>query len=182
MAKEYNIKETVTTLIIYKQAQKIKFQIRHPENVHAIIGIAVTSNMKAPPPGEVRSVIPKGDNVGYIALSIPGKGDIVYGDDVKLDNNEYADLLEQALWELSLPISQAKHRQFYFETFYKIDKALLEGFYEDVYFPTNSYGVIGISPKQVIDGYGTMEVAPALYKIRIYIRYQVKEISKTQLQ
>ena len=39
------IKNTVTTLSITKALQKIRFQVRHPENVYAIIGIAATVSL-----------------------------------------------------------------------------------------------------------------------------------------
>lgn len=163
MHSEYTIKETIKVLTVVRQKQKIRFQIRHPENAESIIGIAVTSNLIPDPPvfGDISP--DKGITAGHIALSIPQKGDVVFGDDVRADNNDYSDLLEKMVYGLTLDISQAKKRDYYFYTLYKIDKAVLEGFYEDIYSPeyNNTEGV----PKSY------------LYKIRIYIRYQMKMVA-----
>lgn len=158
MHAEYHTKETVKVLVITKQKQKIRFQIRHPENVYAISGIAITSNLTPDDPGFGHIMEDKGNTAGHLALSIPQKGDIVFGEDVMLDNNDYADLPEKMVYGFTLDISQAKKRQHYFNTNYKIDKAVLEGYYEDIYSPELISG--GISK-------------PFLYKVRIYIRYQV---------
>ena len=159
MHAEYHTKETVKVLTVTKVKQKIRFQIRHPENVYAITSIAVTTNLITDNPGFGHIGENKGNTAGHLALSIPQKGDIVFGDDVMVDNGDYSDLPEKMVYNIRLDISQAKKRQHYFNTNYKIDKAVLEGYYEDIYSPelNNSDGV----PK------------PYLYKIRIYIRYQI---------
>jgi hypothetical protein len=167
MKSVYPIKETVKVITITKPNQKINFQIRHPENMDAIIGIAVTSDkMPDAPAYGVGSI---GNMVGQLSISIPQKGDIVFGDDVMLDNNDYSDLTEKIVYGLTYDISQSKKRGLYFETLYPVDKAMLEGYYEDVYAPSlfNSKG----------------ELLPYLYKIRIYIRYKVKQpIEKTPIK
>ncbi|MDP1800827.1 MAG: hypothetical protein Q8L81_05715 [Bacteroidota bacterium] len=157
MSKVNNIKETVKVITITKQLQKINFQIRHPENVFAIIGIAVTCDKIGEFTGDI--LPPKGNTAGNISLSIAQKGDVVFSDDVKIDSNDYADIPEKRVYGLQFDIASAKKRQLYFKTFYRIDKALLEGFYEDTY-----------SPSMASDG-----VELPLYKIRIYIRYQVSD-------
>lgn len=159
MSRKYHIKETVKVITVTKQNQKINFQIRHPENVHAVIGIAVTSNLISDPEVMGYDAVSKGNTAGYLALSIPQKGDVVFGEDVKVDINEYADIPERDVYKLSFTIASAKKRQLYFNTFYKIDKAVLEGFYEDIYSPN------------LFDGGGLPLIY--LYKVRIYIRYQV---------
>lgn len=166
MHKEYSIKETVKIITVTKQKQKINFQIRHPENVHAVIGIAVTSNLISESAGGGLDFVDKGNTAGYLALCIPQKGDVVFGDDVKVDNNDYADIPEKAVYGLQLNIASAKERDYYFKTYYKIDKAVLEGFYEDTYSPelTGEHG----------------EPKPYLYKIRIYLRYQVHPTIETE--
>jgi len=169
MKKVYPIKETVKVITVTKPYQKINFQIRHPENMEAIIGIAVTSDKMpdAPPPASTGA--PLGSMVGQLSLSIPQKGDIVFGDDVMIDNNDYSDLTEKTVFGLIYDISQSKKKGLYFETLYPVDKAMLEGYYEDVYAPSlfNSHG----------------DFLPYLYKIRIYIRYKVKQpIEKTPIK
>lgn len=166
MSEKYHIKETVKVITVTKQKQKINFQIRHPENVHAVIGIAVTSNLISDPEGIDPTVPPKGNTAGHLAISIPQKGDVVYGDDVKLDNNDYADIPEKTVYGIQFNIASAKKRQLYFNTFYKIDKAVLEGFYEDTYSPELNGG----------DGLPKAY----LYKIRIYLRYQVYPTIETE--
>ncbi len=161
MHSTYPIKETVKILTITKQKEKINFQIRHPENVLAIIGIAVTCDKIADHLDPVGGAdIPnKGSIAGYVSLSVPQKGDVVFGDDVQLDNNDYADLIEKAVWGLAQDISGAKKRDYYLKTFLPVNKTLLEGFYEDIYSPSlTSF---------------TGEVLPFLYRVRVYIRYQV---------
>lgn len=158
MSKRHHIKETVKVITVTKQKQKINFQIRHPENVHAVIGIAVTSNLISELVGGGLEVIDKGNTAGYLSLSIPQKGDVVFGEDVKLDNNDYADIPEKTVYGIQFNIASAKERNQYFDTHYKIDKAVLEGFYEDTYSPElTDHGV----------------TKPYLYKIRVYLRYQV---------
>jgi hypothetical protein len=164
MYTEYHIKETVTVLTVTKQKQKIRFQIRHPENVYSITGIAVTSNLLPDVVDMGRDLggVDKGITAGHLALSLPQKGDIVYGDDVRLDDNNYGDFLEREVYQVITDISFAKKRDYYLRSNFKINKAILEGFYEDIYSPdlTNTEGV----PKAY------------LYKIRVYIRYQMKTI------
>lgn len=162
MYKGRTIKETVRTIVITKQKQKINFQIRHPENVSEVIGIAITCDKISDPVDPVLGH--KGNMAGHVSLSIPQKGDVVYSDDVKIDDNDYADIVEKTVWGLQLNISSAKPRDYFFKTSYVIDKAVLEGFYEDFY-----------SPNLTTD---TGEVLPFLYKIRIYLRYKVKETEK----
>lgn len=159
MYKKHSIKETVKVLTVTKQKQKIRFQIRHPENAHSIIAIAVTSNLIIDNPGFGDIGENKGNTAGHLSLSIPQKGDIVFGEDVMLDNNDYADLPEKVVNIITSDVSKAKKRQFYFKTRYQIDKAVLEGFYEDIYSP------------DLNDGKGLPKTY--LYKVSIYIRYQV---------
>lgn len=160
MSLPFSIKETVKVLNVTKPLQKINFQIRHPENVIALIGIAVTSNLVPLPlrPGDVD----KGNTAGNLSLAISQKGDVAFGEDVKIDNNDYADLPEKMVYGWAASIESAKKRQFYFETFYKVDKALLEGFYEDIYSPPFQTDDKGIP-------------YPKLYKVSIYLRYKVFE-------
>lgn len=160
MSSVYPIKETVKVITITQPLQKINFQIRHPENVFALTGIAVTSNLIG------RSRDDKSYNgsiSGNLSLAISQKGDVAFGEDVMTDDNDYADITEKSFNGLTASILSAKKRQFYFETFYKINKALLEGFYEDVYAPRSGEG---------------REPLPYLYKIRIYLRYQVSDTIK----
>ncbi len=164
MSKANIIKETVKVITITKQLQKINFQIRHPENVFAIVGIAVTCNKI---PEFTGDLLPsKGNTAGHISMAIAQKGDVVFSDDVKVDANDYADIPEKRVYCLQFDIASAKKRQLYFKTFYRIDKALLECFYEDSYSPTLT-NIEGI-------------VLPYLYKIRIYIRYQAIDINQKE--
>lgn len=156
MSQKFVIKTTVTTLIVKKPLQKINFQIRHPENTQAIIGIAVTCNLSFgfydPALGTTK------DTAGNLSLAIPQKGDVVYGEDVKLDNNDYSDIPTKMIYGIIHPIGEAKKRNFFFQTDIKTDKAILEGFYEDVFAadaPPDS---------------GLPSAYP--YRIKIYLRYQ----------
>jgi len=163
MESTYPIKETVKIITVTKQNQKIHFQIRHPENTEAVIGIAVTSNLTPDITDSSGGSTPPDlrNTSGYLMLSIPQKGDEVYSEDVKLDKNEYSDFIEKAISGIQNNISKSKKRHFYFDTFFPVDKAILEGFYEDVYSPS-LYDFTG-------------HLRSSLYQIRIYIRYQVKQ-------
>lgn len=153
------IKESVYGLTILKPLQKIRFQIRLPENVCAITGFGTTSNKLSegyvPEYGEVY----KGDTVGLLTLSLPGKGDVIFGEDVKVDDNDYADFFEKTLPSNYVPYVYAKKRNIYLDTFVKITNPLLEGYYQDVYNPFVTIGEDGLYHY--------------LYKVRLYIRYQV---------
>ena len=162
MERIYPIKETVKIITVTKQSQKINFQIRHPENVAALIEIAVSGNKIADPKGA--DGVNKGNMLGHLSLSIPQKGDVVFGEDVMLDNNDYSEITEKTIFGTTLNISQSKKRQLYFKTCYHIDKAILEGFFQDVYSPN------------LFDEKGNPLLY--LYKIRIYLRYEVKLTGK----
>jgi hypothetical protein len=157
MSSRYSIKNTVKILTINKPNQKIRFQIRHPENVYAIIGIAVTCSLPT-----TKVIFGLGDVAGVLTLAIAEKGDVVFADDVKIDNNNYSDLLEQQLFTpffLAEQYQSGKGKH-YFETNYLVTDAMLEGYYEDVIFPK--------ALLSAISAYKTAD----LYNVKIYIRYQ----------
>ena len=194
MSNRYAIKDTVKVLMIHKPNQKIRFQIRHPENVYAVIGIAVTCSLATlqrkyipvltsagsvpsatPAPKAVAGVpFPKNsgsistpmlntisDIAGNLTLAIAEKGDVVFTEDVSIDNNDYSDLLEKTLVYSFVPQEEylSGKGQFYFDTKYLITESMLEGYYEDVFL-----GAI----KKIKGGY--LNKLP--YKVSVYIRYQ----------
>jgi len=162
MSAIYPIKETVKVITVTKQNQKIHFQLRHPENVSTMIGIAVTASLST-----LSDIVPPvpalndSNMAGHLSLALPQKGDVVFSDDVKIDNNDYADIPEKIIYGLQSNIAASKKRQYYFETEYKTDRAVLEGYYEDIFAPS------------LTDENGILK--PFLYKVRIYVRYQVKK-------
>lgn len=161
MTSKFPIKITVTTLIVKKPFQKINFQVRHPENTESIIGIAVTCNLSLgffdPALGFLT------DTAGYLSLAVPQSGDVVYGEDVKQDNNDYSDIPTKMIYGLVHPIGEAKKRDFFLSTHIKTDKAMLEGFYEDI-LSQNPIPDIGIP------------LYP--YRIKIYLKYQRNELNE----
>lgn len=202
MSSRYSIKNTVKIVSINKPNQKIRFQIRHPENVYAIIGIAVTcsltsirtrsvlNSIEAIPiqlnnvsvaveiPKDITigsEVIPKdvgqievsekngvSDVAGHLTLAIAEKGDVVYTEDVRIDNNDYSELLEKNLIPSFVPKEQylSGKGKFYFETLFLITDAMLEGYYEDLFFT---------APQLKNE---TVYNDAVLYQVKIYIRYQ----------
>ena len=202
MSSRYSIKNTVKIVSINKPNQKIRFQIRHPENVYAIIGIAVTcsltskrnrsvfNSIEANPiqlnnvsvafeiPKDItigNEVIPKdvgqievsvkssiSDVAGHLTLAIAEKGDVVYTEDVRVDNNDYSELLEKNLIPSFVPKEQylSGKGKFYFETLFLITDAVLEGYYEDLFFT---------APLLKEE---SMYKDTDLYQVKIYIRYQ----------
>ena len=202
MSSRYSIKNTVKIVSINKPNQKIRFQIRHPENVYAIIGIAVTCSLTSKRTRSVvnsietnpiqlsdasiaveipkdiiigSEVIPKNvgqievsvksgvsDVAGHLTLAIAEKGDVVYTEDVRVDNNDYSELLEKNLIPSFVPKEQylSGKGKFYFETLFLITDAILEGYYEDLFFT---------APLLKDE---TMYNTADLYQVKIYIRYQ----------
>ena len=202
MSSRYSIKNTVKIVSINKPNQKIRFQIRHPENVYAIIGIAVTcsltskrnrsvfNSIEANPiqlnnvsvafeiPKDITigsEVIPKdvgqievsvkssvSDVAGHLTLAIAEKGDVVYTEDVRVDNNDYSELLEKNLIPSFVPKEHylSGKGKFYFETLFLITDALLEGYYEDLFFT---------APLLKEE---SMYKDTDLYQVKNYIRYQ----------
>lgn len=205
MSSRYSIKNTVKIISITKPNQKIRFQIRHPENVFAIIGIAVTCSLTTKrtrslvgtiatnpiqlseaivavaTPKDITigsEVIPKevglinvainnnlSDVAGHLTLAIAEKGDVVYTEDVRVDNNDYSELLEKNLIPSIAPKEQylSGKGKFYFETLFLITDALLEGYYEDLFFT---------APLLKDE---TIYSDVVLYQVKIYIRYQTKK-------
>ncbi len=183
MSNRHPIKETVKILYITKPNQKIRFQIRHPENVHSIIGIAVTCSLSASRRSEKL-----GTNItaGNLHLAIAEKGDVAFTEDVKIDNNDYLDISEKQVFNILTPkdISTAGKRQSYFETNYKITDAIIEGYYEDFFLSKYGYVVntaqlfseaIPVKGKEIVI-IPKEEIIPIrenqLYKVTIYLRYQ----------
>lgn len=202
MSSRYPIKNTVKIVSINKPNQKIRFQIRHPENVYAIIGIAVTCSLTSKRTRSVLNsieansiqlnnvsvaveipkditigseVIPKdvgqievsekngvSDVAGHLTLAIAEKGDVVYTEDVRADNNDYSELLEKNLILSFVPKEQylSGKGKFYFETFFLITDAILEGYYEDLFFT---------APLLKEE---SMYKDTNLYQVKVYIRYQ----------
>lgn len=187
----------IKTLLISKPNQKLRFQIRHPENAERIIGLATSCSHFA------QSVfdLAKGSTVGYLTLSIAEKGDLAFGQDVKWDKNEYQDITEKNCRALhGNTLSKIGTRQSYFETDLEITKAVMEGFYEDVFlgpitleindgvvtyqspvpnpfgFVENEVPLIPTDPVPIIPPTG--EILP--YRINIYIKYLISEKQKSE--
>ena len=162
MSNRHPIKETVKVLYITKPNQKIKFQIRHPENVYAIIGIAVTCSLALSK--DERGI--KANTAGVLNLAIAEKGDVAFSEDLKLDNNNYLDATEKQINSLGTPngIQYIGKRLHYFETNYRITEALLEGYYEDVFSQKVNEPI----------------KSNFLYKVSVYIRYQTLKSSKDE--
>lgn len=164
MSNRYPIKETVKVLSITKPNQKIRFQIRHPENVYAVIGIAVTCSLGlSGKDGDMASGQRAIKNMaGHLTLAIAEKGDVIFTDDVQLDNNNYSDALERKVFGTFIPkfYYLSGRGKPYFETNYLVTESILEGYYEDAFFPKlkpNEEPPNGKEP---------------FYQVRVYIRYQ----------
>jgi hypothetical protein len=102
------------------------------------------------------------DVAGHLTLAIAEKGDVVYTEDVRVDNNDYSELLEKNLIPSFVPKEQylSGKGKFYFETLFLITDAILEGYYEDLFFT---------APQLKNE---TVYNDAALYQVKIYIRYQ----------
>ena len=100
--------------------------------------------------------------VGHLTLAIAEKGDVIFTDDVQLDNNNYSDLWERNFFGSSMPkfyYLSGKGKP-YFETNYLVTESILEGYYEDAFFPK-------LKPNEE-----PPKVKGNLYQVRVYIRYQ----------
>jgi hypothetical protein len=165
MSSRYSIKNTVKILSITKPNQKIRFQIRHPENVYAVTGISVTCSLAIDT--DPKNAI--SDLAGHLVLAILNKGDVVYVEDVRVDNNNYSEHLEKNLIPSFAPQEQylSGKGKFYFETFFKIKEGVLEGYYEDLFLKP---------PVLIIPIIGN---TPITYQVKIYIRYQTLKTEQT---
>lgn len=164
MSNRYPIKETVKVLTITKPNQKIRFQIRHPENVYAIIGIAVTCSLGlSGKDGDMASGQRAIKNMaGHLTLAIAEKGDVIFTDDVQVDTNNYTDLIEKRIIGSFFPgfYNWSGTGKVYFETNYLVTESILEGYYEDAFFPKLT---LNDDPPNR---------AETLYQVRVYLRYQ----------
>lgn len=181
MSKLHPVKETVKVLYITKPNQKIRFQIRHPENVYAITGIAVTCTLGA----KRKEKVSTASNAGTLHLAIAAKGDVAFTEDVKVDSNNYSDFTEGQTFTMSIVkgIASEGRRLSYFETEYKITDAIMEGYYEDNFLTEYGYAInleaalaeaIPLREKGIVIIPGS-EISPIkekqLYKVTVYIRY-----------
>lgn len=176
MKKETGIKYLVKVLFITKPAQKIHFTVRHPENALFLTGIAVTGT----------NVLKRGvegiklpDITGVLSLAIPEQGDVFYTQEVKSESGIFLDVVERRIQAsfLRKDFGRSGKRYDYFDTCVRITDAAIEGYYEDA---ANSRGII-IGPK-LIEPIGIIPVpAPSriLYRITLYLRYQLKEEKQT---
>ncbi len=184
----YYFKDTIKTILVSKANQKIRFQIRHPENALRIVGIAVTCN--AHQQSNLDKI--KGNVAGYLSLAIAEKGDVAFGEDVKIEPIKYCELLENNIFsQLSSSFSINGKQQSYFETNYKITHAILEAYYEDVFLSNllfNTSGVnVSITSTSVypFNPNSTEIIIPVIepiaddrkrfYYIKIYLKYEFKK-------
>lgn len=182
------LKDQIKTLRITKPNQKIRFQVRHPENATSLVGIAVNCNAFA-----YRELdLIKGKTAGHLSLMIVQQGDVAYGEDVSIDNNTYQDITERRCWfERNKTLGKAGKRLSYFETNYPITHAIMEGYYEDVLLGSFSLDASGAiitidlprpSPLflqaneiylPVIEPVNSPTIQP--YTVNIYFKYQLKK-------
>jgi hypothetical protein len=186
------LKDQIKTLLIAKPNQKIRFQVRHPENAIRLVGIAVSCNAYT----LKEFALIKGKTAGHLSLIIAEKGDVAFGEDVTIDNNQYRDITEKRCWfEPMKSLSKIGKRLSYFETDYTITQAIMEGYYEDVFLNSVSLSASGaivsvatLSPNplylQANDIYLPV-VSPVVssdatslqslsYNVTIYFKYQIK--------
>lgn len=162
MKTETGIKELVKALPITRPGQKIHFTVRHPENALFLTGIAVTGT-KILNPDDTRA----GDNTGVLSLAIAEEGDVFYTEEIKSERGR-AEGRIQGSFKKRFGFSGKRFE--YFDTCKKITDASLEGFYEDAGSgptgPPHDSDVIVIPLRP-------------LYKITLYLRYQMKEEKQT---
>lgn len=157
MKTQTGIKELVKALPITRPGQKIHFTVRHPENALFLTGIAVTGT-KILNPDDPRA----GDNTGVLSLAIADEGDVFYTEEIKSERGTAGRI--QGSFKKTFGFSAKRFE--YFDTCKRITDASLEGFYED------TSGLVRESPSEVIP------LGP-LYKIILYLRYQMQEEKQT---
>ena len=171
MSKQRNYKETVSVIYITKPKQKLRFQIKHPENVEAVIGVAVSCTMIKPKVKTARDI------AGLLSISIPQKGDIVFGEAVRIDDNNYLEVLEAKTFGSFFNKSFwfAGKKLDYFKTYYKVDEAIMESFYEDISLPVKQFF------KSIYGGTDNIKLSNVkplneryYYILRIYLQYKTK--------
>jgi len=191
------IKYLVKVIPVVRPGQKTLFRIRHPENALFLSGIAVTGTFQ----GVFGDAGGRTDTTGSLSLAIPEQGDVFYTEDIKWDNYKGKDIAERNINQVFIPdvFAYGGGRYEYFETCIPVTEAILEGYYEDNSTPR--YGRIGIGfgglerEQEVLylEGFGAVEdgvFSPppivvgrpdetrfGLYKITLYLRYQMKEVT-----
>lgn len=183
---------TIKKLLITKPNQKIRFQIRHPENAAHIIGLTATCSQYP----QSTFTLTRGSTVGYLTLSIAEKGDLAFGQDVKWDKNTLQDITEKKCQAFqATPIAKIATQQSYFETDLEITKAVMEGFYEDVFLDNDALEIsqaLFSVPVPVLNPLGEIErgetpippdltqpIAPSEmqpYWVNIYVQYLIRKI------
>ena len=148
-----HIKRTVQVLSISKVSQKIAFQVRHPENAKTLLGIYVTTTLSRAIKTDARITV-----AGNLSLARPGKGDVIYTQDVKVDNNQTNDQTTNASGALADDehfTRNGTQRSFY-ETNLCIHDAIWDGLYDDIYL-----------------SYASMLKEAPYYKITLYLIYEL---------
>lgn len=149
-------KYLVVPIAVTKALQKIHLQVRHPENAEAITGIAVNMNF------HICSCTSATTSIAHISLAIPQQGDVVYNDLLKVIQNDYREqeekIINSNLPSATFPFSGKKLS--YFETYYPIEQAIAEVFFESYYNPPPPTDPE--SPN------------PAAFEVKLYIRYKLK--------
>ena len=166
MDKELNIKYVIHEIVITKPMEKIRFQMRHPENVDCITGIAVTCTCSGVGKKEK---VNRGNNAGYLSLAIPDKGDVMYSENVQADKNIFFEFAKQSIFSTIQRngFQYTSKQRTYFDTHIPVTRAFMEGFYEDALFET-----LRLSKPTFPIIYAIIEGKQALYKVKVYLRYE----------
>lgn len=123
MNQQQQIRLVVKTIKVRKLTELIRFQVRHPENAHALVGISVSSSKELPIP-----IV-----FGQLELFISDPGDLAFTEELRFDSNRYRDLLEN---NINIPpafeaFGWAGTNRSSFQTHYRISQAMMEGIYQD---------------------------------------------------
>ncbi len=145
-------KYKVVVIPVYKQKEKIRFQVKHPEDVDCITGIAITNN----------ATISKGD-LAALTLSIPAKGDVFFIDAFPLETAKHNELMGlDGIFKSVSNVFLAGKRREYFETNIAITGKIMEGYLE-----SNSD----------LGGAAAGDL-PEAYRVVLYLRYERKNLKQ----
>jgi hypothetical protein len=161
MSRPLSIGYAVKVIKITALGDKIRFNLRHPENAECLTGIAVTCT-RSRPQGLEGALL--SDVAGTLALAIPEKGDVFFAESVKAEQGDFRDLTERRinLGLFNYPFGFSVKRIEYYDVSVPATNTLMEGYYEDSATEAGLIIIIGD------------DAPPELYKVTLYLRYQMK--------
>lgn len=120
---------------ITKKGAKLQFQIKLPNTIKAVTGIAITASKTGKVRGSKDGKPPFTEYAGWLQLQIPEKRDAFYSDLVRFSTHKKQPLGTLPQQELGLSVQNAwwfsgtQHR--FFNITIPVERTIIEGYFED---------------------------------------------------